>query len=53
MKNEFTPGMRDAVPVALGYLAVSFTLAAAWRGRGLAQVAGAACLAVLLSEIVI
>ncbi len=34
----------------MGFLAA---LAAAWRGRGLLQVAGAACLAVLLTEIVL
>ena len=33
----------------MGFLAA---LAAAWRGRGLVQVAGAACLAVLMFEII-
>lgn len=35
MKTEFQQGMKDGLPVALGYLAVSFTLGIAARRAGL------------------
>lgn len=41
MKREFIRGMREAVPVALGYLAVSFTLGLAARKAGLSAWQGA------------
>lgn len=41
MKKEWISGMRDAVPVALGYLTVSFTLGLAARRAGLPAWQGA------------
>ena len=33
--NEFRKGMRDGLPIALGYFAVAFSLGIAARGAGL------------------
>ena len=33
-KSWFAKGMRDAIPIALGYLAVSFTLGIAAKNAG-------------------
>lgn len=40
MKKEFREGMRDGIPIGLGYLAVSFSLGVAARGAGLTALQG-------------
>ncbi len=39
-KDEFKQGLKDSVPVAMGYLAVSFTLGIAMRNAGISAVQG-------------
>ncbi len=40
MKKEFREGMRDGIPIGLGYLAVSFSLGVAARSAGLTAFQG-------------
>jgi len=40
MKKEWKEGMRDGIPIGLGYLAVSFSLGVAARGAGLTAFQG-------------
>lgn len=40
MKKEFKEGMRDGIPIGLGYLAVSFSLGVAARSAGLTAFQG-------------
>ena len=39
-RSWFAKGMRDAIPIALGYLAVSFTLGIAAKNAGLHTISG-------------
>ena len=39
----FCEGMRDGIPIALGYLAVSFSLGIAARNAGLTALSGISC----------